>query len=66
MADKVNPIQAQKFLGGIDYPASKDDLVKHAEEQGADEDVLSVLREIPDRQYDGPNAVSHEISQAQK
>ena len=62
---KVNSIQAQKFLGGMDYPASKDEIVKHAGQDGADENVLDVLRCIPERQYDGPNAVSHEISEAQ-
>jgi hypothetical protein len=62
---KVNPVQAQKFLRGVDYPASKGDLVKHAEQQGADENVLDVLRRIPDREYDGPNAVSKEISEVQ-
>ena len=62
---QVNPIQAQKFLSGMNYPASKDEIVQHAEGQGADENTLSVLRQIPDRQYDGPNAVSHEISEAQ-
>jgi hypothetical protein len=56
--NKPNPIQLQKFLGGIDYPASKDDLVAHAEQSGADDAVLSRLREPPDRSYDGPNAVS--------
>ncbi len=59
---KVNPIQLQKFLGGMDYPAKRDDLVKHAEQQGADDDVRSVLQQIPDREYDGPNAVSQEAS----
>jgi hypothetical protein len=54
----------QKFLGGIDYPASKDDLVAHAEQSGADEEVLSHLRELPERSYDGPNAVSQAYSQA--
>jgi hypothetical protein len=54
----VNPIQLQKFLGGVDYPAQKDDLVRHAERHGADKDALDTLRRIPDRQYDGPNAVS--------
>ena len=40
-------------------------------EQGKDRGLMSlhiaidVLRCIPDRQYDGPNAVSHEISEAQ-
>jgi len=36
-------------------------LVEHAEQQGADEEVLDVLRQIPEREYDGPNAVSHEV-----
>jgi hypothetical protein len=54
----VNPVQLQKFLGGVDYPAGKDDLVRHAEQQGADENVLDALRKIPDRTYNGPNAVS--------
>ena len=62
---QVNPTQAQKFLGGMNHPASKDEIVQHAEGQGADDNVLSVLRQIPDRRYDGPNAVSHEISEAQ-
>ena len=39
----INPIQVQKALGGMNYPAGKEDLVKHAEEKGADEKVLSAL-----------------------
>ena len=39
--------------------------VFHLAFEGADDDILSVLRQIPDRQYDRPNAVSHEISEAQ-
>ncbi len=62
---KVNPVHAQEFLEGMDYPARKQELVEHAEQQGADENVLEVLRQIPDREYDGPNAVSKEFSEAQ-
>ena len=57
---KVNPIQAQKFLGGLDYPASKQEVVDHARRRDADEDVLSAREQIADREYDGPNAVSEE------
>jgi hypothetical protein len=64
VADNPNPIQMQKFLGGIDYPASKDDLVRHAEQQGADKDVLDNLRKMPDREYNGPNAVSQEFARS--
>ncbi len=62
MSDKPNPIQMQKFLGGIEYPASRDQLVEHARSQGADEGVLEGLKAIPDREYNGPNAVSQAFS----
>ena len=59
---KVNPIELQKALGGVDYPASKEDLVKHAEDKGADDDVLSFLRNVPDRNYETPADVNKEMS----
>jgi hypothetical protein len=62
MSDKPNPIQMQKFLGGIEYPASRDQLVEHARSQGADEAVIEGLKAIPDREYNGPNAVSQAFS----
>lgn len=59
---KPNPIQLQKFLGGIEYPSSRDDLVEHARRSGADDDVLRHLEALPDRTFDGPNAVSQSYS----
>ncbi|WP_024874160.1 DUF2795 domain-containing protein [Saccharomonospora piscinae] len=59
-----NPIRLQSFLSGVDYPCSRDDLVRHARDQGADDDLLRHLEAIPDRTYDGPNAVSAEFSQS--
>ncbi|PZE27397.1 MULTISPECIES: DUF2795 domain-containing protein [unclassified Curtobacterium] len=57
-----NPIQIQKFLSGIDYPASKDTIVSTAEKEGADDDVLNALKQIPDQEYDAPTAVSSAVS----
>ncbi|MBB5897185.1 hypothetical protein BJ998_008444 [Kutzneria kofuensis] len=62
MSEKPNPIQMQKFLGGMEYPASKDQIVEHAKSKGADEAVLDGLKAIPDREYNGPNAVSQAFS----
>ena len=62
MADMPNPIQVQKFLGGMDYPVTKDTILTTAKSSGADKAVLDALGNIPDRQYDGPNAISHELS----
>ncbi|WP_378148058.1 DUF2795 domain-containing protein [Cnuibacter sp. UC19_7] len=62
MADTPNPIQIQKFLGGIDYPASKDDIVQRAKDSGADDAVLDALNAIPGKEYDAPTAVSEAVS----
>jgi hypothetical protein len=59
---QINPIELQKHLGGVDYPASRDDLVRKAEENGADDDVLEALRGIPDTEYDAPTAVTKAVS----
>lgn len=49
MTNKVNPIQVQKYLKGIDYPASKNDLIKCAEEHGADDNIRSTLEQLSDK-----------------
>lgn len=36
----INPIQLQKHLKGVDYPASKQDLIDHAKQQDADENAI--------------------------
>lgn len=57
-----NPIDLQKHLSGVDYPASKDDLVRAAEREGAGDDVLDALRSLPDREFDGPTDVSSAVA----
>ena len=61
MAD-INPIHLQKALKGASYPASKDDLISTAQGNSADEDVMSFLNDLPDREFGGPNGVTKEIS----
>lgn len=62
MADTPNPIQIQKFLGGIDYPADKSTILDTAKDQGADDAVLDALNGIPDKEYDSPTAVSEAVA----
>ncbi len=58
---KVNPVQVQKFLSGVDYPAGKKELLQHADEQGADHNVKSVLEQLPDDKFETPADVSQAI-----
>lgn len=57
----VNPIQLQKYLKGMDYPAGKDDILKKAEQEGADESVRATLQKLPDETYQTPADVSQAI-----
>lgn len=61
--EKVNPVQVQKFLKGIDYPADKNHLMDHAKNHGADDRVMNMLGRIPSRTYNGPNAISKAIGE---
>ena len=53
--------QRGETLRGADYPASRDDLVQYAREQDADTVVIAALLEIPDEEYDSPEAVVVEV-----
>ncbi len=57
----VNPIQAQKYLKGMDYPASKDDIVKKAKQEGADDELQDTLQRLPEETYETPTDVSKAI-----
>lgn len=63
MSDQ-NPIEVQKHLSGVDYPVTRRQLVDKARENGASDDIVSALEKLPDREYNGPNAVSAEVSKA--
>ncbi len=57
----VNPVQIQKYLDGVNYPASKQDLVNKAKQEGASQDVLQTLEKMPGKQYNGPVDVSEAV-----
>lgn len=56
-----NPVQIQKFLGGLDYPVGKQEIVDKARQEGADQDVLETLEHLPDQEYSSPVAISREV-----
>lgn len=57
----INPIQLEKFLKGVDYPARKADLIKKAQQNGADQGALSTLNQLPDQQFQTPADVSQAV-----
>jgi hypothetical protein len=59
---QAQPIEVQKYLSGMDYPATKEELVEHAQKQGAPQDILEALKQVPEGEYEGPNKVSSAVS----
>jgi hypothetical protein len=57
---------ASGYLGGVAYPARRDDLVACAERQDAAPPVIEALRRIPDRRYDRPEAVSEALAEEEE
>jgi len=54
----VNPIQVQKYLKGVDYPASKKTLLEKAKSMGADDNICASLEQLPDEDFQTPADVS--------
>jgi hypothetical protein len=46
-----SPSNILHHLKGVDFPAGKDDLVKQAQKNDAENDILEILRQMPDSRY---------------
>ncbi|HVK53604.1 MAG TPA: DUF2795 domain-containing protein [Burkholderiales bacterium] len=51
----------QRLLSSLDYPLTKQTLLRVALESGADEGIMNTLRQIADREYFSPTAISYEV-----
>ena len=58
----VNPIELQKHLKGISYPASRDDLVSTAEGNGAPDEIVDALRGSGQDEFSGPDEVTKALA----
>jgi hypothetical protein len=56
------PIELQKYLSGVDYPASKEDLVKTARDQGAPDELIQALESASEDSFDSPTDVSSAVA----
>jgi hypothetical protein len=59
----VNVLELQEYLAGLDYPVSKEDLVRWAQENGAGTAVIQLVQSLPAEQFESPTAVNDAIGQ---
>ena len=55
---KVSPAQVEKYIKGIKFPASKQQLLQQAEINNANDDVLNILENVPDKEFNSPIDIS--------
>ncbi|MDW5376601.1 DUF2795 domain-containing protein [Halomonas sp. HP20-15] len=46
-----SPANITHHLKGVDFPASREDLEKQAKDNGAGDDVMEIIRQMPDQEY---------------
>jgi len=53
--------QLPEALRGVDFPASRDDIVEMAQMNAAEPTLIDRLKDLPERDYDNVSAVLEEI-----
>lgn len=57
-----NPVQVEKYLKGMDYPADKKELLECAKRNGADQGTCDRIQHLPDQRYAKPTDVTKALS----
>jgi hypothetical protein len=58
---EFNPEDVPKYLEGVDYPASKEDLLSAAETNGASDELIGMIGTLGRPEFSGPEDVVEEL-----
>ena len=53
----VSAKDVENGIRGADYPASKQEIIKHAKDKNTDSDVMTLLQGLPNQTFASPNDV---------
>lgn len=56
-----NPDDAPRYLEGVEYPASKEDLISAPENNDAPEGLVGMLGSLSRPEYSGPEQVAEDL-----
>lgn len=62
----ANPVEVEKCLKGMNYPAKKNDLIKHAQQQGATQDILETLKDLREENFNSSVEVSKAVGEVDR
>ncbi len=58
--------KVSKSLKGIHFPADREKVVEYAKKNSAPDDVMDVLEQMPEKEYDSMAGVWHAVSQEKR
>lgn len=59
----VKATEIEKFLQGMQYPASKNDLNRKARDNKAPDIIIDLINSLPQRRFNSPGDVSRAIEE---
>ncbi len=60
---KISPAEVQRYLGGMNYPATKDDLMNKARTSGAPQEMIDALQQLEQEEFGGPQDVTKALGE---
>ncbi|MEV1143598.1 DUF2795 domain-containing protein [Micromonospora sp. NPDC049799] len=58
----VTGVQLQEYLAGLDYPVSREDLVRWGQENGASTEMLQMLKALPAEEFDSSGELNEALN----
>lgn len=58
MANPRSAAELEKYLKGVEFPASRQDLIKKAKANGAPEEVIDMINDLSEDNFNSPIDVS--------
>lgn len=58
----VSGVQLQEYIAALDYPVSREDLVRWGQENGVSTEMLQMLRLLPGETFDSPAELSEALN----
>jgi hypothetical protein len=52
-----SPANLTHHLKGVQFPATKEDMIKQAQKNGAERDIIEVIQQLPDQEYDSMSKI---------
>lgn len=56
-----SPVEIEKYLGGLEFPALKKEIVEKIKSNTDDQSIISLAEDLPDQRYDSPNDIWREL-----